>query len=424
MRITCWGLAAAAALLVSGAPTTAAADDVAREIEELRATVRALQDTVAAQDLRIEQQDEKLADAGLEGRSDRLSGLSDFLETTEFYGWVSGTYNHDLTFESDNDGALNGFTVPFGGTKPNTFSLNQLWFGMDKAPTEESRGGYHVDISYGAISPFNAGSTDTVEIWAAYASYLAPIGNGVQIDMGELWTLIGAEVVDSLGNFNITRGLVWGLQPVNHVGIIASTEVGEGASVALGLVNDPFSDANFDTDNDKAVTGQITYEGAGFYAGLSGIFGSQVEGPAGTPGFEGDKYGLIDVLLTADPSDRLSMWLNYNYNWFEDTPGAFGFAGEGPDSDVHGIAVAARLAVTERMGLALRGEGLFFGLDDVSDEEQFSLTGTLDYQLTEKLTTRGEIRWDTANFDGLTIDQDGVARDDQLLGVVELVYSF
>jgi len=414
-------VALAGAILLAASGAHATDTDLQAELKEMRETIRALQDEIQAQDRRIEDQNSVLQGAGLAEQNQSMSALSSFLETTDFYGWVSATYNHDLTFESGNDGALPGGATPFGGTKPNTFGLNQLWFGMDKAPTEESRGGFHVDIAYGAIAPFSGGSTDTVEIYSAYASYLAPIGNGIQIDAGELWTLIGAEVVDTLGNFNITRGTVWSLQPVNHVGAIASTELADGFSVALGAVNDPFSDANFDSDNNKGVTGQIAFSGDSFYAGVSGIYGSQFDGPTGN---EGDKYGLIDVLLTADPTDNVSLWANYNFNWFKDTPGAYGFAGEGDDSLAHAVALAGRVGITDRTGVALRWEGIFFDPDGIDNEEIYTLTGTVDHKLTDNLTARAEVRWDTSTFDGLAVDQDGSNEDDSVLGIIELVYAF
>lgn len=424
----CKTLAVAVGLCAVAPLATAAEPEVDAQLAEMRDLVQSLRDHVEAQDRVIEEQGRRMEEAGLDDRAG-FSALSSFLTSTEFYGWVSATYQNDLHFNDNNDGMIPPAIVPFGGTKPNSFGLNQLWFGMDKPPTEDSRSGFHVDLSYGLISPFNGGTTDTLEIWAAYASYLVPILNGVQIDAGELWTLLGGEVVQTLDNFNITRGNVWALQPVNHVGVIASTNITESLGFAIGAVNDPFSDANVDTDNSKAVTGQISYSGESWYAGVSGIFGSQV----GVLGFDNSKdgYGMIDVLLTWDPTESLSLWLNYDYNWFEDTPGAFGFAGEGDDSYVNAIAVAGRLGLTDRMGVATRFEYLDFGLDDISNEDIFSITGTLDYALTDHLTGRAEVRYDDASFATFgnggapyAVRENGNVEDDIVLAILEMVYTF
>jgi hypothetical protein len=397
-----------------------AGDDLQAEVQEMREMVRALQDKVQAQERKIDEQNGVLQEAGLAEQNEGLSALSSFIEATDFYGSVAASYTQDLTFQGDNDGEI-GYAFP--NDTYNTFSLDQLWFGMDKAPTEESRGGFHVDIAYGT-NTFQDQSVSDVQVWAAYASYLAPIGNGIQIDAGDLWTLIGAEVVDQTGNFNITRGAQWGLQPVSHVGVIASTEVVDGVGFAIGAVNDPFSDNNQNVDTNKAVTGQINYSGDSFYAGVSAIYGSQ-NGMG-----EGDKYGLIDVLLTADPSDNLSLWFNYDYNWYKDTPDAYGFNG-GDDSAAHAFGAAGRLAITDDTGFAVRGELIVYDLDDKAqfaggssdDPTQWSVTGTLDHALTDNVTARLEGRYDGSD-ERIFTNQNGNAKKHQAIAIAQLIYAF
>ncbi|MGH0034237.1 MAG: outer membrane beta-barrel protein [Myxococcota bacterium] len=384
--------------------------------------VQALQDKVQAQERKIEEQNGVLHEAGLAEENSGLSALSSFLETTDFYGSVAASYTQDLTFQGDNDGSIRG---AFPNDTYNTFSLDQLWFGMDKAPTEESRGGFHADIAYGT-NTFQSGAPSDLQLWSAYASYLAPVGNGIQIDAGDLWTLIGAEVVDTTGNFNITRGAQWGLQPVSHVGVIASTEVVDGVGFAIGAVNDPFSDNNKNVDTNKAVTGQINYSGDSFYIGVSGIYGSQ-NGMG-----EGDKYGMIDVLLTADPSENFSMWFNYDYNWYEDTPGAF-FGGKntGNDSSAHAFGAAGRLAITDDTGFAVRGELILYDLDNTvqwaggrsDDPMQWSVTGTLDHALTDNVTARLEGRYDGSD-ERIFKNQNGNKKVHQAIAIAQLIYSF
>jgi len=397
-------LAGAGLLLAS--PLVFSQDMVERELSEMRDMVMDLQD-------KVDSQQAKLDAYAARSQAEQEPALS----STTLFGWVSATYIQDLFNPREDDGEVVG-AFPYGGTTPNTFSLNQFWLGLDKAPTEASRGGFHVDMAYGAAG---GGGTDDLEIYSAYASYLIPVGNGIQFDIGELWTLLGGEVVQTADNFNITRGLVWGLQPVNHVGAIASTELEGGIGVALGVVNDPFSDAQFDSDNDKAVTGQVSWSNDMLYAGVSGIYGSQ----SGARSDNGeDKYGMLDLLVSADPMDNMSVWLNYDYNWYKDTPGAFGRPG-GPDPSAHAIAVAGRYAVLPSTGMALRGEYIAFDHDGGADnEEAYSITGTIDHSLTNNLLARAELRYDSQSLDNQFSDGEGGSRDDQLLGIMEMVYSF
>lgn len=419
MRLDRRTLAAAAAACLWVAPASMA-DDLQAEVQEMREMVRALQDKVQAQERKIDEQNGVLQEAGLAEQNEGLSALSSFLEATDFYGSVAASYTQDLLFQGDNEGEI-GYAFP--NDTYNTFSLDQLWFGMDKAPTEESRGGFHVDIAYGSNTN-TGGEVSDVTVWSAYASYLAPIGNGIQIDAGDLWTLIGAEVVDQTANFNITRGVVWSLQPVSHVGVIASTEIADGVGFAIGGVNDPFSDANKAIDTKKGITGQINYSGDSFYVGVSGIYGTQ-QGMG-----EGDKYGLIDFLLTADPSDNLSLWFNYDYNWYKDTPSAYGFGG-GDDSSAHAFAAAGRLALTDSTGFSVRGELVLYDLDDDAtfaggtsdDPTQWSVTGTLDHALTDNLTARLEGRYDGSD-ERIFTNQHGNAKKHQAIAIAQMIYAF
>ncbi len=395
-------------------PNVWADELMARELDTMRDMVMDLQDRLDTQQAQLDAY----------AANQTMAAEPSIWDSIDFFGWISATYNQDLLNPRESDGVVVG-DFPFGDHRPNTFSLNQFWLGLDKTPTAESPAGFHVDMTYGAAS--GDLETDDLEIYAAYASYLLPIGNGVQIDFGELWTLLGGEVVQTLDNYNITRGAVWSLQPVNHVGVIASTDLGNGLGMALGFVNDPFSDENFDTDNDKAVTGQISWSGEGVSAGLSGIYGSSIlddENDAGQ--LDGDdKYGMIDVLLGFEPSERLSGWINYDYQWWKKTPEALGPGG--PDQSVNALAVAGRIGVTPRTGLALRGEILLYDFDSdaIDNEQAYSITGTIDHTLFDGLVGRAEIRYD--GFTGNDSFSDGTTdgrRDDQLLGVFEMVYAF
>ena len=98
--------------------------------------------------------------------------------------------------------------------------------------------------------------------------YLAPVGNGVQVDVGKIPTPLGAEVVQTNGNYFITQGAVFGLQPVR------ACRVHDAAHRFLGftggIVNDVYSDTGISGDNDKAYYGQFQF-GDGFGLNVGGI---------------------------------------------------------------------------------------------------------------------------------------------------------
>ncbi len=404
-----------------------------RQMEErlgaLEDRLRATSDQLVTANEQVAAQQVWLEQAGLDQPREADSALSSFLEMTEFSGWVATSYTFNSSSGS-NDGLVGqNVTLPFHPDS-NTFQLDQAWFEIDKAVSEESRGGFHVDLLFGKAADLSNGTglsgNDGVEVFSAYASYLVPTVD-LRIDAGELPTLLGAEVVQSPYNFNISRGLVWGLQPVTHTGLLVSRQFGEGNSIAVGVVNDVFSDSNSDTDNMKAVTGQLALTSDTYSSAMSFIYGSNVT-PAGD---EGDRSGVLDLLLTADPSDNLSLWFNFDWAFrrnIETPPGP-----NPPDADAYGFALAARLAVTEKFGFAVRGEvvidddGLVLGMG--RDGTLWAMTATIDYKLTDSLMARLENRFDWAAIDGGPDDffrtsSGTVSRSNQHVLLAELIYRF
>ena len=96
------------------------------------------------------------------------NALSAFIESTEISAWAAASYNvnfrnpqkklngddpaGDVTNRSagrTNQGTSGGlFYLYF--PESNTFQLDQAWIGINKAPTEESRAGYNLDLIAGA----------------------------------------------------------------------------------------------------------------------------------------------------------------------------------------------------------------------------------------------------------------------------------
>ena len=84
----------------------------------------------------------------------------------------------------------------------------------------------------------------------------------MNVKFGKFGTLIGAEVAQTVYNFNITRGNLYNLfQPITHVGVLASTEIG-GFSLSVGGANETRSFPALDADvqKDKALLWGIGYE--------------------------------------------------------------------------------------------------------------------------------------------------------------------
>ena len=399
-------LGAAGLLLV---PPAAAETDIDEQLRLLQERLTQMEDQLESTnekltkaESRVDEQQQVMEDAGIDKKNGVRSALSSFLETTDFAGWVAASYTYNVSNNSNN--GIVDQNSHFFYPDSNTFALDQAWFEMDRPVSEDSRAGFHMDVFWGKHADVLNGNTnstnfggDSPELFTAYVSWLAPVLNGIRIDGGKMATLLGAEVVQTNANFNITRGLVWGLQPVNYVGITASTEIVDNVSLTLGFANDVYTDTNTDGDNNKAFTGQVAYSGEKYGGALGIMYGNDltvanqtvVGGSGGC--CDNAKTGILDVLLTADPTDKLSLWYNFDWVWSQDH-------GPSPGFQKFGNAVAARYQLMEKLGLALRGEVVQNqNRNGVKDLRQWSITTTVDYALTDSLQLKAEARYDDAN---------------------------
>lgn len=406
----------------------AAADPVQEQLRLMEQRMTEMEDRLQAtsEDLRsaqavVDQQQGLLSDAGLVDEDDSgiRAGVSDFLEQVDISGVIAASYNHRLIKGGD----LNGGNTLFRHPDANTFALDQFWMVVDKPVTEDSRGGFHAEFVTGQTvlgqgqGTFSNG--DEPYLYSGYVSYLAPIGDGVQIDAGRLATPLGAEVVQTNGNFNITQGNLFGLQPVTHTGVSFSTPVTDEISAIFGVTNEVYSDTFTSSDNDKAYYGQVAYSGDSFGVNVGFITGDDSASAGGDACNGADcSVTVVDVVISADPTDDLSLWANFDYvnnagNDYAANGVAYGFAGAG------------RFAVTEKTGLSTRVE--FTSKDEDfggtgSDVEVVSLTGTVDHTLAEGLVLRGEVRWDTETKGGSQAFANG--EEDQVVALAEIYYAF
>lgn len=431
-------------------PQLAAATDIEQKIEameqrmaEMEERLEATNDQLEGAHAEVEAQREQLQAAGLAEERKASSGLSAFLEKTDINAWVAASYNYNFNgAENDTMAAGGNNSTLAHHPNPNTFQLDQAWIAIDKAPTEESRGGFHIDFAAGVATDsagwtFTDSNGDTsgsspyaVGIYSAYASYLAPVLNGVQIDGGQLPTMLGGEVTQTNANFNITRGLVWGIQPTSNLGFVTKTNFGN-FGIAAGMLNEPIGNDQpngYDSNSAKALTSQVSYQGEKFgaYGGVNwGVSSGGFTDAPGINGGDNESEGIVDILLTADPLENLSAWVNYDYHWGTDGVGANNVATRG----IHGLAAAARIGVLDTTGLAMRFEWLQDTQISTADavnqtSNQYTLTATADHALTDNMTVKGEVRWDRDDL-GRLLDRNGnPTKTDAVTLLLQMMYEF
>jgi hypothetical protein len=392
---------AASLLLV---PQFVAAADLDVEIQDMKQRLEAMESQiqaqsaeltdaramVAAQQVQIDQTETLVTD-----ERDAVSALSSFLESTDISGFVAAGWNYADTNTDDN----------VDGTS--SFNLDQAWITMNKASTADSRAGFNLELQMGEMALETQGgvpNSTSVGLYAASVSYLAPVGSGLLIDAGILATALGAEVEAQNGNWQISRGAVFALQPITNTGATASYGLTDNISVMVGVLNDPFASDRNNTDGSLGLTSQVSYS--------QDNFGLNVGYNYGSSDAVDERNGILDIVATLDVNDNISAWVNYDYVTNETAAGA-----DGPSTQ--GLAVAGRVGVMDGTGISGRFEYVSTSSGtDVETDKQTTYTVTVDHALTAGLTGKFEYRYNDVDLAG------GVAGNPGNEIAVQLLYQF
>ena len=229
-------------------PAIAVADEtVEAQLQELNQRMEQMEGQLAEAEAQVATQEELIQESEDRRGSNALSA---FIEATEISSWVAASYNINFNNPSKttgsrgttNQGSFGGLYDPFFN-ESNTVQLDQAWISINKAPTEESRAGYNLDIAAGAGSNGGAGGAANaltgMSVYSAYASYMMPIMDGFTFSGGIMPTAQGAEVVQTTMNLNVTRGIQWGTQPVTNTGFTGTLDMGGGLTAMVGMTNNP-----------------------------------------------------------------------------------------------------------------------------------------------------------------------------------------
>src|SRR5208337_4897191 len=166
--------------------------------------------------------------------------LAGLLGPTSLSGFVDLYYGQNFNNPASQANGLRFFD---GGA--NQFGLNLVELVVDKAPdAANSRTGYHVALGFGqAMNAVNGsepkgGLGFDQYLKEAYFSYLAPVGKGLQVDVGKFVTPNGAEVIETKDDWNYSRSLLFTYAiPYFHFGMRAKYTFNDKWSVTGYVTN-------------------------------------------------------------------------------------------------------------------------------------------------------------------------------------------
>jgi len=101
----------------------------------------------------------------------------------------------------------------------------------------------------------STGTDDDVELVQANIDLRLPVGNGLDLKVGQFGTVVGYETYDYTNNAFFQRGLGFSVEPTHHTGLLASYQLSDDLSISLGAVNDTTSNLT----NNSADNGSVAF---------------------------------------------------------------------------------------------------------------------------------------------------------------------
>lgn len=343
------------------------------------------------------------------------TGLAGLLGPTTLSGFVDVYYGYNSNQPAGRTTAFRNFDINSG-----QFGLNMIELVADKAPdAAASRLGYHVALGFGQAmnivnstepGQFPTESNFDQYLKEGYLSYLAPVGKGLQLNVGKFVTPAGAEVIETKDNWNYSRGMLFALAiPYFHFGVSGKYVFNPKFALTGYLVNG----WNNSIDNNSGKT-------TGFSAAWTpnskfSLIQNYLVGPEQNNDNSYFRH-LSDTVIAFSPTSKVSFMANYDYGL--DRPG-------GLSAHWSGIAGYAKYAPNDKWAFATRGE--YFsdngGTQTGRAQKLSEFTFTLQRMLASKLMTRLEFRRDMSDQNVFPDHARGL-RDSQNTVTLGMVYAF
>jgi len=340
-------------------------------------------------------------------------GVLNFFREVEVSGFIDGYYGYNFNKPAGRINVLRNFD-----TRSNQFALNLAEVVIEKKPDPlNSRVGFRLDLDYGPATDLvhasEPGGNETYKvIQQAYGSYLAPVGSGLQIDVGKFVTWNGAEVIETKDNWNYSRGLLfaWAI-PYYHAGVRAKYSFNSKVSLMGAVVNgwnnveENNSGKTFGLSLTLAPTPKLT------------IIQNYTTGPEQTNDRHHFRH-LLDSIVTYNFNKQWALMGNYDYAQDKLTS-----AGK-----VHwqGVAGYLRYTPTDKLAFTPRyewfGDYNGFATGTAQRVKEFTMTG--EYKVKPSLIGRLEYRRDWSDQPFFPKSDPSILAKSQSTVLAGLIWTF
>jgi len=349
------------------------------------------------------------------------TGLAGLLSPTTLSGFVDVFYGYNSNQPSGRINQYHNFDI-----NSSEIGLNMIELVADKPVDTTNRVGYHIAVGFGqAMNQVNAtefgpGGNElnfAQNLKEAYLEYMAPVGKGLQINVGKFVTPAGAEVIETKDNWNYTRGILfaWAI-PYFHTGVSAKYAFNSKFALSGYLVNG--WNNSTETNSGKTTGFTAAYTPSSKFSFIE----NYLVGPEAFNDNSNYRH-LSDTIVTFNPTAKLSLMANYDYG--HDRPG-------GVPVWWSGIAGYIKYTPNDKWMFSTRGEWFndHDGFETGVAQHLSEFTFTLQRMLAGKLMSRLEFRRDMSDqntFPYRTSSVPGslyLPTDNQNTVTLGLVYAF
>lgn len=280
----------------------------------------------------------------------------------------------------------------------NTFNVDVAELVLQKTVARGGDTGFRLDLEVGGAIPekeqsYGLSIGRSADLQQAFLSYVAPMGSGLRLDFGKFVTHMGTEVIEGYDGYNdnYTRSLLFNYAiPLTHTGVKASYAINGSVSAMVMAVNG--WDNAKDNNRSKSVGAQLVV----IPVSPLTIYLNYLGGPE-KPDTNSHVRNTYDLIANWKVRGNLSLGVNADYG----REGRASLVNPGKDAVWKGVAGYARVEVTSRLALALRGEsfhdlgGTRLGVSSPATIGECTLTPT--YRVSDRFIVRSDLRYDRAN---------------------------
>ena len=432
-------------------------------VQEATLGLRDVLKTDFADEIRAEIMQEDIAGAVEEA----LAGsaiMGGMFRGMEAGGYIDTNFMYNLRHHGENGGSSRNRTDILnyvGENEDNTVVVENFAMFWDKGTTDDNPVGWQMHTYWGekaqritfagpgndasAAADGDAGAAHRFAITTANITWNAPVlGKTVPITMGKMYTWIGFELVENIGNPNYTHSQSYNNSiPFTHMGMsfdVSEFLPSDNWGLTLYFVNG--WDSYIDNTEGKSYGAYLTYApNDDFFFSLAAIHGPEQFGAQ----TESDDTMMYDVVVTYSlpQFDNLSIAANWDHGYMENRKTEDHDGIINPTEGVNAIAVASRTGAhwyslgtyamydfTDNQMGALRYEYW----NDADGAKGFghtlwTITYTHNITIADNLMLRPEVRYNKYNMstaDEPTHDSDGAGGsfdDETILGMgVEYIF--